>query len=177
MTYPPSDDLIDARRKRLEALYAGAETRDAYEQRVLKIKPDRRGLEGPDRRLPHPYNKGGLVRERDVLAACKAVLKDRGIWHRRIDGTGKVVGSGDDCRMIPGELRGMPDLLACWSGRMVALEVKAPGGKISAIQWGTLRGIHDAGGLAIVACDGEALNRFLESGQVTARMDGWLVVL
>jgi VRR-NUC domain len=46
---------------------------------------------------------------------------------------------------------GIPDLLCCWYGRFVGIEVKQPGGKLSRIQQHQLERIRQAGGIVIVA--------------------------
>jgi hypothetical protein len=43
---------------------------------------------------------------------------------------------------------GIPDLIVCYHGRFVALEVKGPEGKLSALQSVTIRKIINAGGVA-----------------------------
>lgn len=45
---------------------------------------------------------------------------------------------------------GIPDLLICYKGRFVGLEVKMPGGKLSAKQKAVLDEIANAGGIAAV---------------------------
>lgn len=47
--------------------------------------------------------------------------------------------------------RGTPDILAVISGKFVAIEVKAPGGKASKLQIAQLKRIEAAGGVAILA--------------------------
>lgn len=48
-------------------------------------------------------------------------------------------------------IRGVPDFLLCCSGIFVGLELKAPGGKVSALQKFNLDKIEECGGVAIVA--------------------------
>ena len=43
---------------------------------------------------------------------------------------------------------GVPDLICCYKGRFIALEVKAPDGKPTALQDATIRRITGAGGIA-----------------------------
>lgn len=45
---------------------------------------------------------------------------------------------------------GTPDLIACVDGRFIALEVKAPKGRVSAIQRHRMEQIQAAGGIAVV---------------------------
>lgn len=46
---------------------------------------------------------------------------------------------------------GIPDILACYAGRFLGIECKAPRGRLSARQEKVLQSIIDAGGIAIVA--------------------------
>jgi Holliday junction resolvase len=51
----------------------------------------------------------------------------------------------------PYQASGMPDLLVCWRGRFVAIEMKMPGKKPTRIQEAEIGRIRDAGGIAEVA--------------------------
>lgn len=44
---------------------------------------------------------------------------------------------------------GVPDLLICYKGRFIALELKAPNGKVSKLQEINIQKINDAGGYAV----------------------------
>lgn len=46
---------------------------------------------------------------------------------------------------------GTPDILACVNGKFVGIEVKAPGGRVSALQIANIKLINNAGGVAFVA--------------------------
>lgn len=46
---------------------------------------------------------------------------------------------------------GTSDLLVCWRGRFVAIEVKRPGGVITALQAAFLKDVQAAGGWGLVA--------------------------
>ena len=59
-----------------------------------------------------------------------------------------------DCwcvKVMVGSVNGTPDILAVIGGRFVAIEVKAPAGKVSPIQQAQIDRINAAGGLAFVA--------------------------
>jgi len=43
---------------------------------------------------------------------------------------------------------GLPDIICCYKGRFVGIEVKKPGGKLTKLQEITLRDIERAGGMA-----------------------------
>ena len=55
----------------------------------------------------------------------------------------KVVGS-------PLQQRGTPDLLVCWQGKFIALEIKAPGEKATLLQDHEIHKIREAGGQGLV---------------------------
>lgn len=45
---------------------------------------------------------------------------------------------------------GIPDIVCCYKGRFIAFEVKAPDGKLTALQDATIKKIREAGGVAEV---------------------------
>jgi hypothetical protein len=47
--------------------------------------------------------------------------------------------------------KGVPDILGCYRGRLLGIEVKTPTGKISPDQQGFIDSINRAGGVAFVA--------------------------
>jgi hypothetical protein len=51
----------------------------------------------------------------------------------------------------PYQESGISDILGCYRGRFVAIEVKRPGGKVSPLQQRFLEDVEKAGGYAIVA--------------------------
>lgn len=75
-----------------------------------------------------------------VKRLIKARLKQMGAWF---------------CMPIGGPYttHGIPDILACLNGRMLAIECKAPGkkGTVTPAQRSQLKGIKEAGGIAVVA--------------------------
>lgn len=80
--------------------------------------------------------------EGKVKAAVKKLLKSKGIYHYMPvqNGMGVV---------------GIPDIIACWDGRFLAIETKAPGKRnnTTANQDLQLRLIDEAGGIALVVDD------------------------
>ncbi|RLK63174.1 VRR-NUC domain-containing protein [Atopobacter sp. AH10] len=63
---------------------------------------------------------------------------------------------------------GIPDILACYKGRFIAIEVKRPnGGVTSALQKLKLKQIEEAGGIAIVARSVEEIQSALGEGGLT----------
>jgi len=49
----------------------------------------------------------------------------------------------------------MSDILACYRGRFVAIEVKKPGGRVDAAQRNFLRDVQNMGGFSCVVCTAE----------------------
>ena len=58
--------------------------------------------------------------------------------------------------------RGIPDIIGCYKGRFVAIELKRPGEKPSAIQGKVLRMLKIAGALTTVAYSVEDVKTFLK---------------
>lgn len=94
-----------------------------------------------------------LTPEARVKQACKKLLKDRGIWFYMPvqNGMGNI---------------GIPDFVCCWSGRMLAVETKAPGKRANTTpnQKRVLGEISDHGGLAVVVDDVSQLQEVLDVG-------------
>jgi hypothetical protein len=63
----------------------------------------------------------------------------------------------------PTMMAGLPDLIFCYRGQFVALEVKMPEGKVSVIQKRRIREIRDAGGRAYVVRSVSAAMRVLDA--------------
>lgn len=64
---------------------------------------------------------------------------------------------------------GIPDIMACWQGRLIGIECKAPGKKntVTALQTIQLNGIQAAGGIAILADSVEDLVKQLNDQMLT----------
>lgn len=58
--------------------------------------------------------------------------------------------------------RGTPDLLGCYRGRALALEIKRPGGRATALQEAELAAWQAAGAIAGVVCSPEQVRVLLE---------------
>ena len=79
------------------------------------------------------------MREKQIENAIKKYLASKGIYYVKHHATNysKV---------------GVPDILACWNGRFVGIEVKnSSGGILSNLQKYNLKAIEDSGGISIVA--------------------------
>lgn len=77
--------------------------------------------------------------ERDLQAKIIRAIRDRPGWW--------VVKYHQDGRYA---MAGVPDVLACYAGRLVALEVKMPGKKSSLLQQVQQRRIASSGGVVAV---------------------------
>lgn len=92
--------------------------------------------------------------EGKVKNAVRRLLKKHGIWHYMPmqNGFGMV---------------GIPDLICCWDGRMLAIETKAPGKRNNTTpnQQKRLAEIEEAGGIAIVVDDPAQLQELLDGDQ------------
>lgn len=78
--------------------------------------------------------------EQKIQARILKELKKHGIWAVKI---------------ITANRNGVPDILACWEGKFIAIEVKRPGGKLAVLQQIQIDRINAAGGVAIVATSWE----------------------
>jgi hypothetical protein len=80
--------------------------------------------------------------EAKVKASVRAWLQARGIWY--CQPIGSAFGPS-----------GVPDIVACWKGRALGIEVKAPGKRsnTTTMQERQLAQITAAGGIAIVVDD------------------------
>ncbi len=60
---------------------------------------------------------------------------------------------------------GVPDLILCWHGRLVGIELKAPGrlAQVTPLQQAQLEGIQAAGGTALAADTVQAVQSLLAS--------------
>jgi hypothetical protein len=77
--------------------------------------------------------------EGKLVAKIREMISDRG------GRAFKIHGSGEGFQEI-----GIPDILACYQGRFIGLEVKMPGGRVSPKQEQILKQIETAGGIAAV---------------------------
>ena len=78
------------------------------------------------------------------------------------DGVGRV-------NVIRGAERGTSDILACYRGRYLAIEVKYGRGKPSPAQLDFGRTVRDAGGLFMVTYDLDAVARLLDEVDMEER--------
>lgn len=67
-------------------------------------------------------------------------------------------------KVIQASKAGVPDIIACYKGRFIAIEVKTPKTKnnVSELQWHNIELIGNSGGKAIVAWDISGVEKFLK---------------
>lgn len=87
-----------------------------------------------------------------VKKAIKARLNALGVWHFSPVSNGMGV-------------HGIPDIICCWQGRFLGIEVKAPGKRnnTSVLQDRQIAAIREAGGVAVVIDDVAQLEEILHA--------------
>ena len=92
-----------------------------------------------------------------VKKAVKALLEKEGVWHffPAANGFGRA---------------GLPDIICCINGRLLAIECKAGKGTTTALQDREIQRIFAAGGTAIVVRDDS--DSFELFGRTVARLKG-----
>lgn len=88
--------------------------------------------------------------ERDIVSKIRHAFHKRGAWTLKTHGAVMQV-------------NGLPDLICCYRGRFVGLEVKQPGGSATALQLQTLSDMSHAGALTGVVDSEEAALEVLDS--------------
>lgn len=146
--------------------------------RAQDFKVSSSAMKGKLISLPAPYNQRITGQtEAPILKALIEGLNAAGIWNCRIEGGGKLLHTGRGMIMAPSAMTGMPDLIACHHGRLVAIEAKAPGGKLSAQQHGKLISLNHAGALVMIVVSPEkALERLLRGCEATCVLESGLQV-
>lgn len=85
--------------------------------------------------------------EAAIVIRIMRLLKDKGAWAIKTTGVSKV---------------GCPDIVACYKGRFIAIEVKRPQiGVVTKKQWHEITAIQAASGYAIVADNVNAVREIL----------------
>ena len=79
-----------------------------------------------------------MASEKNFENKIKAYLKEKGAWYIKYWGGGNFTKAG------------IPDLLICYKGKFIAVEVKAENGKPSELQLYHIRKIKEAGGKAFL---------------------------
>lgn len=78
------------------------------------------------------------MREKNIENKIKSYLKSKGAYYFKHH--------GNQFSQV-----GVPDIIACYKGRFIGIEVKNETGKTSPLQDVNLKMINDAGGISIVA--------------------------
>jgi hypothetical protein len=78
------------------------------------------------------------LKEKEITKNIRSYLRIRGIFHFKV-------------HQGLGSFPGVSDILGCWRGRMLAIEIKTIRGTVSPQQQAFLRAITANGGLAVVA--------------------------
>ncbi len=88
--------------------------------------------------------------EKQLVNKIKKLLKEKGAWVTKTHGSSFS--------------SGLPDLVACYKGRMLGLEVKLPTtlDTVSARQSAILHQIYEAGGIARVVSSVEEVDKILQ---------------
>jgi hypothetical protein len=89
--------------------------------------------------------------ERRLVNSIRAYLEGKDAWVFKVHG-------GDN----PFQESGVPDLLVCWRGRFIGLEVKQPGKKPTPRQEHVLREVRRAGGVVEVVSSVEQVEKLLK---------------
>lgn len=58
---------------------------------------------------------------------------------------------------------GVPDIICCYKGKFIGLEVKAPDGKLTPLQEATIGKINKAGGIALVVRSVDDAKKIIEN--------------
>lgn len=77
--------------------------------------------------------------EAEITAAIRSVLNGLGVWHWK------------QWQGPMSQPRGVSDIIGCWQGRMLAIEIKRHGGQVTAEQQRFLDRVRIEGGIAFVA--------------------------
>lgn len=103
------------------------------------------------------------VKESVIQKEIINYLKSRGAWVIKVPGS-HLVGSSDKTALVP-LLPGTPDLLACYKGRFLGIEVKAAkkGVRVKGEQVAQGKAIQRAGGWWLVAWKVEQVEELLNS--------------
>lgn len=90
------------------------------------------------------------MREKNIENKIKSYLKSKGAYYFKHH--------GNQFSQV-----GVPDIIACYKGRFIGIEVKNETGKTSPLQDVNLKMINDAGGIGIVARCVEDVSKVIDS--------------
>lgn len=104
-------------------------------------------------------------KEQSILTAILTLLRYKGVIHAHVRNTGRIAhGAGGRIfyAFDPLRQRGVSDIIACYKGRAIAIEVKSSVGKLSPEQAGWLKAWEKSGGLSLVARSVGAVEAWLD---------------
>lgn len=143
-----------------DQLADSAETRGEYIHRDNRVSS--KAITEASYALPLPHNRRNGVPEADVLKAALASLQARCPWVRRIEGSGVMQHTGEGSAVFrPSRMHGMADLMSIWCGKLLAIEVKTGGGRLSGSQLSELQTIQRCGGIGGVCCTKTSVDELL----------------
>ncbi len=89
--------------------------------------------------------------ESEITRRMIRAFRARGAWAVKIHGG-------------PHQTRGLPDILACYKGQMIGIEVKRPNRKntVTPIQERTLRDLESSGAVALILTRVDSVGRLLD---------------
>ena len=90
------------------------------------------------------------MREKQIENQIKQYLKSKDIWYFKTWGGGY-------------QTAGIPDIIACYKGRFMAIEVKNEIGKTTALQELNLKHIQQCQGISIVARSLDDVKKVIEN--------------
>lgn len=90
------------------------------------------------------------MREKNIENKIKSYLKSKGAYYFKHH--------GNQFSQV-----GVPDIIACYKGRFIGIEVKNETGKTSPLQDVNLKMINDAGGISIVARCVEDVSKVIDN--------------
>lgn len=90
------------------------------------------------------------MREKNIENKIKSYLKSKGAYYFKHH--------GNQFSQV-----GVPDIIACYKGRFIGIEVKNKTGKTSPLQDVNLKMINDAGGIGIVARCVEDVSKVIDN--------------
>lgn len=90
-----------------------------------------------------------MAREKTIENKIKSYLKSKGAYYFKHH--------GNQFSQV-----GVPDIIVCYKGRFIGIEVKNEAGKTSPLQDYNLEAIQNAGGVGLVARDVQIVKELLE---------------
>lgn len=104
--------------------------------------------------------------EQGILTAILCLLRVKNIPHAHVRNSGRIIrgrNGGIFFGATPLDQKGVADILACYKGRALAIEVKAADGRVRPEQVEWLKKWQAGGGLVIVARSVDAVEAFLDT--------------